>query len=272
MVRPSLICRKIAVTAVGIYGAYWAFAIRQRLVGRLYRNHALWLGVLCVLIAMPSTIPSLTNNSFISTLVTIYNNPPLDMLVAFAFIDSTIPVVRRSDPHLRRLLNWGKVRIVIWSVLALNVAVTTYVSIYLPTCMTAVRTGACIRAALHNLRLLGLVVGFLASLGWLVSILFLIPAAAALLIGAKRSMDLVLRESVKWLGLALLCVVPLVLVAVVEGPILHLSYYYTTYSYGAVPWNVSFILLGYALYRSARSLVPLNRLAPIETEMPTQLA
>ena len=37
----------------------------------------------------------------------------------FAFIDSTIPVVRRSDPLLRGLLHWKQVRIVLWTDLGL---------------------------------------------------------------------------------------------------------------------------------------------------------
>jgi hypothetical protein len=87
-----------------------------------------------------------------------------------------------------------------------------------------------------------------------------------LLIGARRSSDTVLRQSVKWLGVGLLCVPGLVLVSVVEG-VMGVSYYDMIYSYGIVPWNAVAILLGYALYNSARSLAPLNRLPPIEPEM-----
>jgi len=75
-----------------------------------------------------------------------------------------------------------------------------------------------------------------------------------------------LRRSLKWLGVGLLCVPCLVLVSVVEG-IMGVSYYDMIYSYGIVPWNAVAILLGYALYRSARSLAPLNRLPPIEPAM-----
>ena len=80
----------------------------------------------------------------------------------------------------------------------------------------------------------------------------------ALLVGARRSSDVVLRRSLKWLGAGLLYVPCLVLVSVAEG-MMGASYYDMIYSYGIVPWRVA-VLLGYALYRSARSLAPLNRL------------
>jgi hypothetical protein len=69
------------------------------------------------------------------------------------------------------------------------------------------------------------------------------------------SRDRVLRESLKWLRVALFFLPGLVLVGVVEGS-LGLSNYDSTYSYSAVPWNLVFILVADALYRSARSLAP----------------
>jgi hypothetical protein len=105
------------------------------------------------------------------------------------------------------------------------------------------------------------VLGFWGGYYWVDASLVLILGATALLIGARRSSDTVLRHSMKWLGVGLLCVPGLVLVSVVEG-IMGISYYDMIYSYGIVPWNAVAILLGYALYRSARSLAPLNRLPP----------
>jgi len=76
-----------------------------------------------------------------------------------------------------------------------------------------------------------------------------------------------LRESVKWLGVGFLLLCPGVVLVIGIERMLNLSIYYTTYSYGAVPWETVILLFGYALYRSARSLAPLNRLPHIEPEM-----
>jgi len=76
-----------------------------------------------------------------------------------------------------------------------------------------------------------------------------------------------LRESVKWLGIGLLfLLVGFVLVITIEAFIMNLSAYDMEYSFGAVPWHAVLFLFGYALYGSARSLAPLNRLPRIEPE------
>ena len=259
----------VVLAVVGLYATYWAFAIRRRLMGRIYRNHALWLGVLGIVVAVPSSFSSLTSNNLLTnTLVTFYDNAPWQVVVVFAFIDSLIPVLRRSDALLRNILHWKKLRIAVWSFLTLTIIVSIYLSIYLPTCFLAADPSACITLAMGNSGWFGIIIGFWGGLAWLITLFVLIPGASALLIGVARSKDAVLRESVKWLGLGLLFVLGLVLVGTVEGPILNLSYYYSTYSYGIVPWNALLILFGYALYRSARSLAPLNRLPLIDAEAP----
>jgi len=256
----------ILVSIVGLYAAYWAFAIRRRLMGRIYRNHALWLGVMGILVAIPG-IPVSSNNPFINVLAVFYSNAGWQFLVVFAFIDSTIPVVRRSDPLLRDVFHWKKVRIGLWGVLAFFTIVAIYLSIYFRNCWVAANISACISSGISNSITLGAVLGFLGGNLVIADILPIILGALALLIGARRSRDTVLRESVKWLGVGLLCVgVGFVSVGGIEA-LLNLSNYSTTYSYGAVPWSAVLFLTGYAVYRSARSLAPLNRLPPIEPEI-----
>ena len=76
-----------------------------------------------------------------------------------------------------------------------------------------------------------------------------------------------LQEGVKWLGIGLLfLLVGFVLVMMIEAFIMNLSAYDMDYSFGAVPLHAVLFLFGYALYRSARSLAPLNRLPRIEPE------
>jgi len=264
----------IAVAAVGMYAAYWAFAIRRRLRGRIYRNQALWLGVLGILVAIPTAFTLSTNNSLINVLATFYDTGSLQILIAFAFIGSTIPVVRRSDPLLRSILHWKKVRIGLWSVLAFETILTIYMSIYLPTCWTedVAQFSSCIETsfAMSDPGWLGAILGRFGGDYLLIMLFCLVLGGVVLLIGGRRSRDMVLHESVKWLGVGLVCLgVGAALVIWIENPILNLSSYYQTYSYGAVPWNAVFLLMDYAIYRSARSLAPLNRLPSIEPEIST---
>ena len=244
----------IAAAAVMLYVAYWAFAIRRALIGRIYRNHALWLGVfgITLLLVLESSLLPSSDNPFISALETTFTSPLLPSLVAFAFIDSTIPVARRSDPLLRSILHWEKARIVMWSVLTFFTGLIIYENVVDVSFASNFAS---------NFWILGPV---------LLSVMFpvVIPGAPALLIGARRSRDPLLRESLKWFGVSLLFLqLGILLVGVVEIVILGLSNYYMNFSYGAVPWSVVIVFFGYALYRSARSLAPLNRLPPIEPEM-----
>ena len=253
----------IAEAPVFIYGAYWAFAIRRALVGRIYRRQALWLGALFItglIVSWGILLPS-SGNLFVNAFVTFLAYGPWPILVAFAFLDSTIPILRRSDPLLRSILNWKQLRIGIGSVLAFTTIFTIYASIFFPTCLSAANTPACISSALSNSGPVGDFLGFWGGYYWVDSSLVLALGAAALLVGARRSSDKVLRRSVKWLGMGLLCVPVLVSVTVVES-VMGISYYDMIFSYGIIPWNAVAILMGYALCKSARSLAPLNRLPP----------
>ena len=253
----------IVAGVVFIYGAYWAFAIRRALVGRIYRRQALWLGALFIaaLIASDAVLLPMSGNSFVTAAVSFLAYGPWPTLVVFAFLDSTIPVLRRSDPLLRNVLSWKNLRILILLILAFSTAFGIYASIYLPTCLPTANAPVCISSAMSNSGQLEAVLWFLGGYYWVDASLVLALGATALLIGARRSSDAVLRRSLKWLGVGLLCVPCLVLVSVVEG-MMGASYYDMIYSYGIVPWNAVAVLLGYALYRSARSLAPLNRLPP----------
>ena len=258
----------VAVGAVFIYGAYWAFAIRRVLVGRIYRRQALWLGVLFIaaLVASDGVLLPLSGNSFVTAVVSFLAYGPWPILVVFAFLDSTMPVLRRSDPLLRNVLHWKILRIGILFVLAFSTIFAVYASIYLSTCLPTANTPACISSAMSNSGWLAGVLGFWGGYYWVDASVALALGVTALLIGARRSSDAVLRRSLKWLGVGLLCVPCLVLVSVVEG-MMGVPYPDMIYSYGIVPWNIVAILLGYALYRSARSLALLNRLPLIEPVM-----
>ncbi len=109
----------IAVAVAFLYGTYWALAIREALAGRIYRNHALWLGAfsIVVLVAVEPLAALVSSPSNPMIFVLSFFPVSLATLVAFAFGDSTVPVACRSDSRLRELLGWKKARVVTWSAL-----------------------------------------------------------------------------------------------------------------------------------------------------------
>jgi len=222
----------IAVVVAIIYAAYWAFAIRRALVSRIYRNQALWLGVLGIVFFLVVVTPTPTGNDLVSDVLN--NAPTVALTLGFlAFVDSTVPIAKRSDPLLRNILNWEKVRVLAWAVLILVEILGVYGEI------ESNNTSSSSVAGLLAVALIG---------------------APPMLIGARRSMDPNLRRSLKWFGLALLFFLGILFVGVVESR-LNLSTYYTTSSYGEIPYAAVLILVAYALYRSIRSLAPINRLS-----------
>ncbi|MDA4137175.1 MAG: hypothetical protein OK449_09310 [Thaumarchaeota archaeon] len=228
----------VAVAFAIVYASYWAFAVRHALVGRTYRSQALWLGVLTILFILVVLAPTPTGNGLVADFL---NNAPTVALTLglFAFVDSTVPIARRSDPLLRNIIHWEKVRFVAWAVLILVEIVTTFAEI------ESNNTSSATVAGLIAVALIG---------------------APPMLVGARRSMDPNLRGSLKWFGLSLLFFLGIIVVGVVETR-LNLSNYYTTSSYGEIPYAAVLILVTYALYRSARSLAPISRLPAIESEM-----
>jgi hypothetical protein len=230
---------EILPAGISLYAGYWAFSIRKALAGRIYRNHALWLGAFCVPFAVSSFI-TYTNSPIISELLDVYFAALI--LTVFAWVDSTIPVARRSDPLLRNILRWDKVRLVVWPVLFGLAAVILYL-------------GATVNFTTNPpLLFFQLLLAFI--LGPFVI------GAPAMLIGARRSGDLILRGSLKWFGILLLMLLlSIVISTVIEQGIFGVSNYDLYYSYPALPGAVFIILAAYSLYKSARSLAPTNKLA-----------
>jgi hypothetical protein len=240
----AVIIAEIVPAAIALYAAYWAFAIRRALAGRIYRNHAFSLGVVCILFAVVSfAVPSTySNNAIIKNAVGIFFlilNP-----VVFAFIDSTVRVARRSDPLLRSVFHWNKLRIVLWIdeiVLAIVLALS-----FVPSIVASVPQ-----------------VGYLVPA--LLAIAY-IAGAPALLIGASRSRDSTLRQSLRWAGWAFIMLFAYILYDVtIQLIIPGIGEFDRYYSYPAAFGGIIGILLSYALYRSVRSLAPINRLQTVES-------
>ncbi|MDA4136695.1 MAG: hypothetical protein OK449_06840 [Thaumarchaeota archaeon] len=234
----AVVLGDLVPAAIGLYAAYWAFSIRRALAGRVYRNHALWLGVVCIVWEVGLPINNISSSSMIVNLAL---NLSLfaELAFVFAFVDSTVRVARRSDPLLRRILHWDKVRFVLWGDLALA-------AVYL--------VAAVVYPSSENSGLGG-------AIGFPLFLLPFIAGAPVVLIGARRSKDRVLRGSLKWFGVLLLSFLFNALLSFIEMFVFNVSQYDASFSYPALAFAPAAILGAYALYRSARSLAPMNRLS-----------
>lgn len=242
------------------YAAYWAFDIRHDLTVRLYRNQAFGLGVFCLVItlaALPSPEISssgiLGSTSFLIgyTLVT-----SAFWLGTIYFVDASVLASRRSDPLLRDTLHWSKVRYVLWAFQIFNV------SFILLGVMYSAITGD---ITLANQIMQGNNGAFtslpavIANFAWgtaFVSFIVFVPVAI-------RAKDPSLRKHFKWLAI-LTVVVGLVFITMgILGSIS--SETIPAGLVGTLVGNsIFFTIAGYCLYRSAKALVPLNRISKLE--------
>jgi hypothetical protein len=225
----------IVMVLIYAYATYWAFNIRRALAVRLYRNQALGIGLGSLgftLMNMSFLVGSLNPNFIYPVL------PDLVPFILFFFwIDTSVRVARRSDPLLRDVLEWRRVRIILWSLIIISIASLSLILAVIGQLTTYIPT------------LSGPVVEY---------VLFVIPifvtfvsGAIYVTVSAVRSKDRTLRRHLLWFGLFAVCLLG---AAVSYAP------------FGPNPVAIlAFIAGGYCLYRSARSLSPLSRLS-LETE------
>ena len=233
----------ILPTALLLLGGYWAFTIRKALASPIYRNHAHWLGAVCIFILVFLPLGSL---NLIPTLAFLVGVKTL-FAVIFAFIDSNIPILRRSDPLLRDILSWSKIRKPLWLIL--------FLLLYPPVLFFSQQS------------VVGLVFQAL-------SIVPIAIGTRALFVGVSRSKDTMLRGSLGWFGVFLLCEMAQILVftTALAGGALDLSHsdliVYLAYSPPSFPSALLVDLAFYALYRSSKSLAPVRRLPSDDDNAP----
>lgn len=207
------------------YVIYWAFEIRHALFVRLYRNQALGVALLAVALILGiygGIAPGLPLPSIVESVADAADF--LSYLLIFYWIDISLRAARRSDPLLRDTLHWGQVRKALWPVYLGILAILVV--------WTALNLGETLL--------------YLApSLIVIISGLLYLPAAA------RRSKDPVLRRHFTWFGL------------------FFIGFFLASFGeLGNFPFDVGGDLLtisgllisSYFLYRSARSLVPLNKI------------
>lgn len=235
------IAGSLIVTAILLYGGYWAFSIRHALFVRAFRNQALWLGFFSLYI-----IPHAINvDSFVMSLNSPIANFANELyyiflaVLLFRLIDVDVGLARRSDPLLRDTLRWKQLRLVVWSIMTFSIASLIILS---TADILGYRTPTSV------------VIPLQAS----VYLSFLVSGSSALFLGAKRSRDETFRRSLKWFGLFFLGLLASTMV-----------YFLTSSGLVSISPDILndtsvyfFAPAVYCLYRSAKSLAPMGRLSP----------
>ena len=227
----------LASQAVFLYAAYWAFTIRRALAVRIYRNQALGVGLISL-----TWIIVFINYVVVSVLLGYVAYTVVDVLVwanFLYFIDASVLDGRQSDPLLRDTLHWRSIRPWVWGIFIATALVSIAASAYYVNV-----TGGDFST------LSPLVTNFLLSpYSWLVGLIGLV----ALPTTAAKSKDPLLRRQLVWFMGFIVAIG-----AVTLGNIVSASAYAAS-SLG--PLLFAFLLAGgFCLYKSAKSLVPLNKL------------
>jgi hypothetical protein len=235
----------IASVPIYLYAGFWAFSIRRALAVRLYRRQAFGVGF--VVLALFSTfsvfvlIPG-TSSVQVASLLT---NSSFYFLffVMFYWLDTSVLATRRSDPLLRDTLHWSRIRIPLWTANGITWGTVLFLVGYSEitgnvSILNQLNTGN-----INNL-VLGIEYNFPSAV--LICGVILLPALAL-----RSKWDRTLQRHFLWFaptyaGLLFL---------------FFLSSFLPTGFAGSVLTVVIFVAMGYTLYRSAKSLVPLNRIS-----------
>jgi hypothetical protein len=220
------------------YAAYWAFKIRGALTIRVYRSHALGVGLVSlgwILVFFDYVVVS----HFSYVLFT-----AIDALVSgafFYFIDAAVLDGRISDPLLRDSLHWRRIRRWMWAIFALASAVSIYIAGYY-----SVLTGGTWLTG-GNPSLVPLWVSFVGTS--LHVFVVMTTGLVTLPITIMRSRDPLLRRQLGWFaGFAA--------ALVVVGTIPTLFGLASTSPVYTLPEFVGQFVAALCLYKSAISLIP----------------
>jgi hypothetical protein len=251
----------ILISCVGGYAAYWSFAIRRALRVPLYKRQLVWVGSTSLYAIFliftyyvsgpgPAFIPSaLASNPSVSAInKAAYVLLPVVLLV---WLDSSVQVARRSDPLLRDPFRWNRSRVLLWATIIFGSVLISITALAPPQPVLSD----------HNI-----ISVFGYTLGFALQYLVLAVAAVALLVGGRRSGDANFRGSQGWYFAALVVtiagnVASFLLIAgnpLADTPV--------DLAWGFAQNFIVWPLALYLLYKCARSLVPLNKLVPPESD------
>jgi len=228
----------VAAEGTFAYAAYWAFNIRRALLVRVYRSHALGVGLVSlgwILIFFDYVVVSHFSYALFTA---------IDALVSgafFYFIDAAVLDGRMSDPLLRDTLHWREIRRWVWVVFVLASAVSIYIAGYY-----SVLTGGTWLTG-GNPSIVPLWVSFVGvSLHVFVVML---TGLVALPVTIMRSRDPLLRRQLGWFaGFAA--------ALVIVGTVPTLFGLASTSQVYTLPEFVGQLAAAFCLYKSATSLIP----------------
>lgn len=232
----------ILMMLIFAYAAYWAFAIRRSLAVRLYRNQALGVGLIALGPVVFSVELLVFGGAATTLLDTIYVATGFGLtLLTFYWIDASVLAARRSDPLLRDTFHWTRLRFLLWTLIIVGVVASV---------IGVVLTGFSSIDFFYTFSG-GPALWLLPTLATAISGIVVVPTIAL------RSRDAVFRTHLRWFALFEGAVLILIL-ASAAGIVFITS---ISASGSSLIEFATFLGGGYCLYRSARSLVPLNRLS-----------
>jgi len=221
------------------YGSYWALRLRQALFDRLYRERALQVGTAAAFFTALAVsyffIGVLGSDNFYLSFLQ-YLIDDLAAIVTFAWVDSTLIMMRRLDPLRRNTLHWSRVRVVFWALVIIS-SIGGLVSVVITRAIFFSAEGA------QGVLLTG-PFGF-STFGFI-----------AVLVNWKRSRPPMLRSHLRWFILYFLSI--WIASAATGGTYLASIPAFRTVS--ALALTVG----GYFLYKAAKSLAPLNKLSSLD--------
>lgn len=214
----------IGPAIIWIYAAYWAFDIRKALSTNLFRNQALGMGLVAIGWLLVNTVFNFTPTNPTETVQALaqLSAPVTALAFSFYWVDTSIFAAQRTDPLQRKTMRWREVRWLVWPSFGLLIAL-----------------------------------GLLAVLpSFLIVALFLIVATvlgAAFANSVLRSKDRTLKRHLEWFGLSFVGLAVTLLVTA-----------FIVTSLGGIVSDATetpaFIVFAYFIYRSAKSLAPLERM------------
>ena len=261
-----LLAEGVSMLGLFAYGAYWGFSIRRALSVRLYRNQAFGIGLIAA-----NELLDFINHTIFGT------GSPLENYILFLVIDAFITLTwfywidasvlagRRSDPLLRDTLHWRRLRAPLWVLILVTAAIPASVAAYFQL-TTGTEPGFVLNWTYLQFTVSSGSQLMLSLAGRLYQFLIAVSGTAALWITALRSGDVRLRRQLEWFAAFIVTS----LLAGVAG-----NTNILVPLFGEAVGNLLFAVIifqAYCLYRSARSLAPLNRIsqeANVEAQTPT---
>jgi hypothetical protein len=228
----------LLTASIGVYAAYWSFAIRRALRVKSYSRQALTIGLVTlygvVIVSLFYYVdyfaPSQASTAVGELQSSLYILLPPILL---AWADSSIKVGHRSDPLLRDPLWWSKSRWAAWALMVGFIIAT--------------------------------VAGFEVSTDFGIAMFILAFAVLGVsivpvLLAARRSGDKNYRKSLEWFGAFLAVLLAVNVGFLTIGPD-SFAYSLQNLLWALLANIVLDPLVFYCMYKCSKSLLPLNKLA-----------